>query len=213
MPPAAASDTTGRIIVSRANIDDIERKVRASYLNDGVTLIVAGLSLAFMAIFFYSQRQTWATTFAVGVWAWLAHSLRRRLVYPRLGYAKLPPDKSKAKAPIAILTVVAVFIGAAAVARSPYDWLGPVYWAVMLTAAALLIGLTSRSKMALALSPVFLISGGVGLWLSSLGVCCSCAFQFWGLAAILIAIGLTQLALLQRRHPALAEEGLDDDAR
>lgn len=198
--------------MSRANIDDIERKIRASYLNDGVTLIVAGLSLAFMAIFFYSQKQTWATTFAVGVWAWLAHSLRRRLVYPRLGYAKLPPDKNKAKAPIAILTVVAVFIGAALVARSPYGWIGPIYWGVVLAGAAVLVGLTSRSRMALALVPVFLISGGIGLWLTSLGICCSCAIQFWGLAAILIAIGSVQLVLLRRHHPALAEESLDDNA-
>lgn len=104
--------------MSRTDIAGVERKVRASYRNDGVTLIVAGVSLAFMAIFFYHQKQAWATTVAVGVWVWLAESLRRRLVYPRLGYAKLAAEKSRAKAPLAMLTVVAVFLGAALVARS-----------------------------------------------------------------------------------------------
>jgi len=192
------------------DLSDLEQRIRARYHNDGVTLIVAGLSLLFLAVFFYDHRQAWATTFAVGVWAWLAESLRRRLIYPRLGYAKLASKQNPLTIVIAIGAVVSVFVGAMLIERLNLFCAGPIYWGAVLAIAALAIGAATGSKIAFALSPVFLLSGGGGAMLARLGVCCAETYQLTALAAILIAIGGAQLILLRRRHPVPTSETFDE---
>jgi hypothetical protein len=197
-------------MAEHVNLKEIERSVRARYHNDGITLIVAGLSLIFLAVFFYDHRQAWATTFAVGVWAWLAESLRRRLIYPRLGYAKLPTKQNPLTIVLAIGAVISVFVGAMFLERLNISFAGPIYWGAVLAVAALVIAVASRSKIACALAPVFLLSGGGGAMLARLGVCCAESYQLAALGAILITIGSGQLVLLRRRYPEPASEALNE---
>jgi hypothetical protein len=192
------------------NLKELERSVRARYHSDGINLIVAGLSLIFLAVFFYDHRQAWATTFAVGVWAWLAESLRRRLIYPRLGYAKLPAKQNPVTVLLAIGAVISVFVGAMFVEKLGIWFVGPIYWGTALAIAALIIGAATGSKIAYALAPLFLLSGGGGAALVRLGVCCAESYQLAALGTILIAIGGGQLILLRRRHPEPTAEVLDE---
>lgn len=194
----------------RLDLDELDRGIRARYHNDGITLIVAGLSLLFLAVFFYDHRQTWATTFAVGAWAWLAESLRRRLVYPRLGYAKLPAKQRPLTIALVISSVVAVFVGAMLLERLDLTGAGPVYWGVALALAAFALARATGSLIAYALAPLFLISGGGGAVLERLGVCCAESYQLAALGAILIAIGGAQLILVLRRYPSPTLETSDE---
>jgi hypothetical protein len=197
------------IMPKHVDLSDLERGIRARYHNDGIALIVAGLSLIFLAVFFYDHRQAWATTFAVGVWAWLAESLRRRLIYPRLGYAKLPAKQNPLTVLLAIGAVVSVFVGAMFVAKLGIWFVGPIYWGTVLAAAALVIAVASGSRIAYALAPLFLLSGVGGATLAWLGVCCAESYQLAALGSILVAIGGGQLILLRRRYPEPTSEALD----
>jgi len=192
------------------DLNEMERRIRSRYHNDGITLIVAGLSLLFLAVFFYDHRQAWATTFAVGVWAWLAESLRRRLIYPRIGYAKLPSRQSPLAIALVMVAVISVFLGAMFVERLGIGFIGPIHWGSALALASFIAGAVSGSRIGFALAPLFLLSGGGGVVLARLGVCCAETYQLMALGAIITSIGGAQLLVLRRRYAEPDSEAFDE---
>jgi hypothetical protein len=82
-----------------------------------------------------------------------------------------------------------------------------LYLAVLLMAVALVAAIRTGLIFHYVYAAVFLESGFIGLWLAHLGLDTgrATAFQLWGLAALLIPIGLVRLIRFVRRYPRATE--------
>jgi hypothetical protein len=187
--------------MSNIDVSHIRENAHSAYRRDGIGHLMAGLSLGLVGLFFFDHRQAWAIFWAIGIWYWIGETLRRRLTYPRLGHAKLPADRrAAALTGLAIVVIVAL---AVVIDRSSHSAWATVYWAIVLAAAAAGFACTRRSPLYAGLALACLASGLVARWLASTGISSHtlCAYQFWGLAAVLLVVGGTQLLLFLLRTP------------
>jgi hypothetical protein len=185
------------------------RNTRKALRQDGLDLIVGGLGLALIAIFFLDIRHGWAYVIAVGLHASLLPFLRRRVVYPRIGYAKLPAMKMT----FLYHMLVIIGVGIALILfyvlgkESRFNWIMPLYVGIVLSFIAFVTALRYKLTIDYAIACIFLVSGIIGISLTRTGHPAGLvtAVQLWILAAVLVPIGSVQFIVFMHKQP-LAEE-------
>jgi hypothetical protein len=196
-------------------IDKEPEKYRA-VRQDGLDDIFQGIALALMAPFFLDRGYVWA--FLLGIAIRSCHPggaiLRRGFTLPRLGCggSALPRESGRiVTAAVASLPWLLLWVidppGSAGVG-SRFGWILPLYCAAALTAPALVQALRYGDPFGYIHAALFLEGGFVGLFLIlfDLGAGKATALQLWGLAAILLLIGLVRLIRFGRVHPGPAQE-------
>lgn len=190
----------------------IERITRMTLHQDGLDEILVGFSLGIMAIFFLDFRLSIAMVAGCAIQILLKPACRRRITYPRVGYAKLPEPKDKATArKIFVIAIVLVLIGTGLFFVSQLRWLLPLYLGIVLAGVTLAQVWRTANTYDYFIIGLFLASGLIGLLLVSLDYepRVATAIQGWGLAGLLIPIGIVRLNLFLHKYPKLAEEAND----
>ena len=199
---------------SNINLKDIEIKTRMALHQDGLDEILVGLSLGIMAIFFLDFRLSIAMIVGCAIQILLKPACRRRITYPRVGYAKLTePKDTAASRKIFVLAIVIVLIGAGLFFVSQLRWLLPPYLGIVLAGISLAQVWQAIHTYDYFIVSLFLVSGLVGLLLISLDYepRVATAIQGWALAGILIPIGIIRLNLFLRKYPVSEKEVSYDD--
>jgi hypothetical protein len=185
------------------DLKEIERQTRVVLHHDGLGEILVGFSLGIMAVFFLDFRLSIALIAGCIIQILVKPLCRRRITYPRVGYAKLHEVGDKAAGrTIFALAIGVVLVGLGLFFVSQLRWLLPVYLGIVLAGVTFAqVWRTARTYDYIVIS-LFLASGLAGLLLISLG--CepgvATAIQGWGLAGLLIPIGIVRLSLFLRKH-------------
>jgi hypothetical protein len=196
-------------MTTKIDLQDIEIKTRMSLHQDGLDEILIGLSLGIMAIFFLDFRLSIAMIAGCVIQILLKPACRRRITYPRIGYAKLQDPKDKVTGrKILVLAIVLVLIGAGLFFVSQLRWLLPPYLGIVLAGVTLAQVWKSTHTYDYFIISLFLASGLVGLLLVSLDYepTVATAIQGWALAGLLIPIGIIRLNLFLRKYPVPEKE-------
>ena len=203
------------MIEQDANLKEIEGKAYRSMRQDGLDSVMEGVSLALIALFLYDQRHGWAFVLGVGIqfWHWLKAAFRRRFTYPRLNQAKIQTLKSKARIMraiagvvlMALLGIVLIIVSEAVAQKNgafPWGWILPVYAGLGLAGLAFAAAHRYGYALDYIFTALFLESIFVGFVLLFLGIHVgkATAFQLWGLATILILVGLVQFVRFLRKY-------------
>jgi hypothetical protein len=199
---------------SNINLKDIEIKTRMALHQDGLDEILVGLSVGIMAIFFLDFRLSIAMITGCAIQILLKPACRRRITYPRIGYAKLPDPKDKVTSrKIFVLSIVIVLIGAGLLFVSQLQWLMPPYLGLVLAGITLAQVWRNAHTYDYLIISLFLASGLVGLLLVSLDYepRVATAIQGWALAGLLIPIGIIRLNFFLRKYPVYEKEVSYDD--
>ena len=188
--------------MGHAEETDIATRARRTVARDGLDEIVGGLSLVLMALFLAHRGQGWALVLAAGIQAGLKDMVRPRLTYPRVGPMSLPEPGWVARV---FLTAGAIILTVLLGVFLILPWgkgVLSLYLAVLLMGVALASARRTGLVIHYLYAAVFLESGFIGLWLAHLGLDAgrATAFQLWGLAAVLIPIGLVRLIRFLRRY-------------
>ncbi len=196
-------------MTTKIDLRKIEQETRFALHQDGLDEILVGLSLGIMAIFFLDFRLSIALIAGCAIQILLKPACRRRITYPRVGYAKLPEAKDKMTGrTILALAVVLALIGLGLFFVSQLRWLLPLYLGGVLGGVAIVQVYKTANLYDYFIAGLFLISGLFGLWLISLdyepGV--ATALQGWVLAAILIPVGILKLIRFLHKYPQPAKE-------
>lgn len=193
----------------QVNLQEIERKARYALHQDGFDEILVGLSLALMAFFFLDFRLSIAMIAGCAIQIVLKPACRRKITYPRLGYAKLPHSDGKAKAwAIFVLAIMLVLVGLGLFFVSQVGWLLPLYLAIVLTGLTIAGTRRNASVFDFFIAGLFLSSALIGLLLVYLGhkPGHATAIQGWALALFLIPLGLIKLVRFLHKYPAVVKE-------
>jgi len=191
-------------MATKIDLQDIEIKTRMALHQDGLDEILVGLSLGIMAIFFLDFRLSIAMIAGCAIQILLKPACRRRITYPRVGYAKLPDPKDKTTGrKILLLAIVLVLIGAGLFFVSQLRWLLPPYLGIVLAGVTLAQVWRAAHTYDYVIVILFLASGLVGLLLVSLDYepTVATAIQGWALAGLLIPIGIVRLNLFLHKYP------------
>jgi len=193
-----------------ASMNDIEcvgNKVRRILLQDGLDLIVGGIALALVAIFFVNIRHGWAYVFAVGLHASVLPYLRRKIVYPRIGYAKLKAVKITVLQHLltVIVAAVALILFYVFGKDSRFNWIMPLYVGFVLSFISYMTAVRHKLPTYYLVTLIFLLSGIIGITLTRAGHPAGVvtAVQLWILSVILVLIGIVRLLLFKMRYPVL----------
>ncbi len=196
-------------MATKIDMQEIELKTRMALHQDGLDEILVGFSLGVMAIFFLDFRLSIAMIAGCAIQILLKPACRRRITYPRVGYAKLPKPKDKATGrKIFVIAIVLVLIGTGLFFVSQLRWLLPLYLGIVLAGVTFAQVWRNVSTYDYFIIGLFLASGLVGLLLVSLDYepRVASAIQGWFLAGLLIPIGIVRLSLFLHKYPKLAEE-------
>ncbi len=196
-------------MATKIDLQDIEIKTRMALHRDGLDEILVGLSLGIMAIFFLDFRLSIAMIAGCTIQILLKPACRRRITYPRIGYAKLPELKNKVTSQkILLLAIVLVLIGAGLFFVSQLRWLLPPYLGIVLAGVTLAQVWRAAHTYDYFIISLFLASGLVGLLLISLDYesRVATAIQGWALAGLLIPIGIVRLNLFLHKYPVPEKE-------
>lgn len=193
------------------DMNEAARKTRKILRQDGLDLIVGGLGLALVAIFFLDVRHGWAYVVAVGIHASLLPFLRRRIVYPRIGYAQLPT------ATMTFLHHLLVVIGVAVALilfyvlgkDTRFNWIMPLYVGIVLSFISFTTAWRYKLKIDYVITCIFLATGIIGIILTRTGHPAGIvtAVQLWILAVILVVVGFFMFISFMQTHPVV--EGAD----
>jgi hypothetical protein len=196
------------IMSDSIDLRELERKTLHTYLQDGLLDIILGVQLILLSLFLYNR-----SLFFVVMWTPLAlgglEVFRKRLIYPRVGYVKLPqPARLVIKVLIACLLGMAVCLGIAVLGRLVlglplYGQLrGTCGFAAGVFITAVYCFLAYRFKAhrwfvyGMLLVPVFMIANRLDE-----------PALVAGLGAVVVMVGLVVLVGFLRRYPA---EGVVD---
>ena len=186
------------------NLTDIEKNTRMALHEDGLDEILVGLSLGIMAVFFLDFRLSIALVAGCIIQILVKPACRRRITFPRLGYAKLNEARGQLTGSV-ILAIAAgiVAVGLGLFFVSTLRWLLPPYLGIVLAGITFVQVRRNAHVYDYFVVGLFLTSGLLGLLLISLG--CdpglATAVQGWALAGLLIPVGAVRLGLFLRKYP------------
>ncbi|UCD05581.1 MAG: hypothetical protein JSV98_10810 [candidate division WOR-3 bacterium] len=194
-------------MVEAIDLKGTEEKVRRIMGQDGLDLIVGGLALALVAVFFVNIKHGWAYVVAVGLHASLLPYLRKKIVYPRMGYARLPTKKMTILQHIVTVVIAAVALILFYIfgKESHLNWIMPFYVGVVLSFMSFVTALRHRLLTYYVVAVIFCVSGIIGIILTRIGYAAGIvtAVQLWILSVILVAVGLVRLLLFKMRYPVI----------
>lgn len=187
-------------------VKEVEKRARRALRQDGLAIIIAGVAFAIIAPFFLDERLGFLLILGTGLYVFLPEILRKRFVYPRIGYVKFKEKKAKPwKLHISTILLVLFVI---VLKLNAYNWLLPLYLGVVFGVIAFAIGYWYKTVIEYIISAFMLLSGVLGIIATTYGndPGIVTAVQFWGLAAILIPIGLFRLTRFLRIYPIPSED-------
>jgi hypothetical protein len=189
------------------DIKSTEEKVRRILGQDGFDLVVGGLALALVAIFFIDTRHGWTYVFAVGLHASLLPYLRRKIVYPRIGYAQLPVVRMTVLQHLltVIVAAIALILFYVFGKDSSFNWIMPLYVGVVLSFMSFVTALRHRLRTHYVITVIFVVSGVIGIILTRAGHQAGTvtAIQLWILSAILILMGIVRCFSFMSKYPVI----------
>ncbi|UCG29726.1 MAG: hypothetical protein JSV53_09505 [candidate division WOR-3 bacterium] len=189
------------------DVKHTENEVRKVLGQDGLDLIVGGLALALMAIFFVNIKHGWAYVFAVGLHASVLPYLRRKIVYPRIGYAQLPAVKMTILQHLltVIVAAIALILFYVFGKDSRFNWVMPLYVGFVLSFISFVTAWRHKLPTYYLVTFIFVISGIIGIILTRAGHPAGIvtAVQLWILSVILVLMGVVRLLLFKMRYPLL----------
>jgi hypothetical protein len=200
------------IMKIQTDLDDIERKARRVFKQDGLTILFAGIAFALIAVFFIDIRLGWVFALGIALAISVPELLRRQFVYPRVGYAKFLQSKGITQHVVAVclaLICLILFYAFGKVAR--FNWLMPVYLGTVFSVAALAAARKLGLIVYYVLTFVFLLSGlaGLSFTMSDYPAGWVVAFQLWGLAVVMVLVGAFQFSRFLHEYPKSGQEVLD----
>jgi hypothetical protein len=202
-------------MTTQIDLNDIERKTRRVFQEDGLTVLFAGVALAIIAVFFIDIRHGWVFAFSIALAISVPELLRRQFVYPRVGYAQFLQSKSIIRHVISVclaLICLILFYTFGKIAR--FNWLMPIYLGSVFSVAALIAARKFGLVIYYVLTFVFLLSGLAGLSFTIRDYAAGrvVAFQLWGLAVVMIPAGVFQFTRFLHDYPKPGQEVLDDQS-
>ena len=152
----------------RIDVDDIERKVRREYSQDGIIELLMGVMMFFMAGTFATSKLVVFITFPILYMNKFLEFLRSKFTYPRLGYAELKPDEGP-ETGYGILRYMLIVIAIMSVSLfflyngdftdfSIYKWM-PTFIGAIFLGAMLYLRRTTGDPYALVYAVISLIGG------------------------------------------------------
>jgi len=192
---------------------DIRRIKQESYRvirQDGLSDVCGGLMLGIMAVFFLDFRYAGALIVGCAMQTIILPTCRKKITYPRVGYANFPGRTDIKKLIIwdivLPLAVVGLIICVGIWARS----LLALCLGIFLAALALPGARVTRYLLDYLLVAAFLVSGIISQLFVLKGSAPETvvAFQLWSLSGILIAVGLVQLRRFLKKYPEPAKGGI-----
>jgi hypothetical protein len=196
---------------------DIRRIQQESYRiirQDGLSDVCGGLMLGIMALFFLDFRYAGALIVVCAMQTIILPTCRKKITYPRVGYAKFPGRSDIKKVVIwdilLPLAVVGLIVCVGIWARS----LLALCLGIFLAALALPGARITRYFLDYMLIAAFLSSGIISqlfVWRGSAPETVV-AFQLWSLSGILIDVGLVQLQRFLQKYPEPVKEVCNDNA-
>ncbi len=189
-----------------ATVREVEKRARSALRQDGLAIIIAGIAFAIMAPFFLDDRLGFLLILGTGFYVFLPAILKKRFVYPRIGYAKF--KEKKAKSWKLLISTMLLMLFVIVLKLNAYNWLLPLYLGAVFGVIAFAIGYWHKTVIEYVISALMLLSGIVGITATARGndPGIVTAVQLWGLAAVLIPIGLFQLTRFLRKYPKQTAE-------
>lgn len=193
----------------RIAIKEVEGKARGILRQDGLATVVAGIAFAIMAPFFLDDRLGFLLILGTGLYVFLPEVLRKRFVYPRVGFVKFKEKSDKTWKLIISILLLVVFVIVLKI--RVYNWLLPLYLGVIFGVVALTIGYLHRTLVEYLLAGMILLSGLVGVIATMQGndPGIVAAFQLWIAGAVLVLVGVIQFILFIQKNPEQSVETLD----
>jgi len=200
-------------MTTKTDLNEIERKARRIFQEDGLTILFAGIALAMFAIFFIDIRHGWVFAFGIALAISVPELLRRQFVYPRIGYAQFLRSKGMMQHIIAVclaLICLILFYTFGKIER--FNWLMPVYVGCVFSVAAFIAGWKFRLIVYYVLAFIFLLSGLAGLSFTMRDYAAGwvVAFQLWGLAVFMVLLGAFLFTRFLHGYSKPEQEVLDD---
>ena len=192
-------------------VKKVEQRARRALRQDGLAIILAGIAFAIMAPFFLDDRLGFLLILGTGLYVFLPEILRQRFVYPRIGYVKF--KEKKAKPWKLLISTILLVLFVIVLKHNAYTWLLPLYLGVVFGVIAFAIGCWHKTAIEYIISAFMFVSGVVGIIATTRGndPGIVAAVQLWGLAAILIPIGLFRLIRFLRKYPIPRENAASSE--
>jgi hypothetical protein len=190
---------------NQTSVKDAEKKARSTLRQDGLATIIAGVAFAIMAPFFLDDRMGFLLILGTGLYVFLPEILRKRYVYPRIGYVKFAKKASKAwKLVISVLLLIVFVI---VLKFTTYSWLLPLYLGIVFGVMALTMGYLYRTIVEYVLAGMVFLSGLIGLYVTVQGMDPGrvVAFQLWIVGSVLVLVGVVQFILFVQKNPLIEE--------
>ena len=195
-------------MVEDISLKEIQRKVYMTFFQDGLWdiflgLFILGWGLAILTDLAYLPGVTFIGLY-FAIWG-----VKKRLTYPRIGYARFSATSRRRVTTRFIILGVAVLLVGVMVAvlwgiRARPQWLAdyfPLIFNGILAAIVCFIGYWARAKRFYGYAVLIFLGAVFHLWL---GV--QWEFGFIGAGGIILLIGLGVLIIFLRRYPKMAEE-------
>jgi len=191
-----------------SGLQRLDHRARSTLDSDGIRTLVNGLALLLMALFFYDHRHAWAFIVASAMHRSLPDALRRRITYPRVGYARFLPSLSRREASLLFAGLCVALALGGVLDNSPYRWLEPLYLGLLYAAVSVAAAGRVAAVWDYAFAALIALSGLVGLRWTSRGTDSNIVtgVQVALLGALLACVGVVQLVQFLRRHPRLSEQ-------
>jgi len=98
-------------MITEIDVKRIEQEMRLALHQDGLDEILVGLSLGIMAVFFLDFRFSIALIAGCIIQILVKPACRRRITYPRVGYAKLHECRDRVPGEAMLVLAIAVVVG------------------------------------------------------------------------------------------------------
>jgi hypothetical protein len=190
-------------MMTEIDVKRIEKEMRLALHQDGLDEILVGLSLGIMAFFFIDFRFSIALIVGCIIQILIKPACRRWITYPRVGFAKLREYRDRIpNGLILVLAITIVVVGAGLFVVSQLRWLLPAYLGIVLAGITLAQIWRTAHVYDYFIAGLFLASGLLGLLIISLGYrpAVATAIQGWGLAGLLIPVGIIRLNIFLRKY-------------
>jgi len=189
----------------QATVKEVEKKARSTLRQDGLATFVAGVAFAIIAPFFLDDRLGFLLILGTGLYVFLAEILRKRFIYPRIGYVKFKEKKTKPWKLLISTVILVLFV--IVLKLKAYNWLLPLYLGAVFGVIALAIGYLYKTVVEYFLAAVILLSGVSGLIATMHGIDTGAvtAFQLWFLAAVMVLVGAAQFIIFMQKNPLIKE--------
>ena len=195
------------------NLKEIERRVRRSACQDGLLEIFLGSFLLLLGVFFTINPIIVAfSAFLVFLINPLFEQVKKRYIYPRIGYVKFEPEKKVAKGIVATAAVfVMILLGSMGVFVLTmqdrgwafwFDYFFPAFAGFMTAFGPFWLGQTYNLKRGYVFAALFLLSG-IAIPVLGIATGYNAVSLEWLLVGLVILVsGVIMFTRFLRKYPA-----------